>query len=115
MADLRPVAPPERVAVLDVLRGWALLGVLIVNIHEAISGRRYGPEPADTTTIDLVATRFVEIAIGGKSITLLTWLFGLGFSIQLVRADERGEDVRGLFARRLAVLFVIGACHATFL
>jgi uncharacterized protein len=113
--ELRPVAPRERIAVLDVLRGWALFGVLVVNVHEAISGRRYGPESADTTTIDVVATRFIEIAMGGKSITLLTWLFGLGFSIQLVRADERGEDVRGVFARRLAVLFVIGACHATFL
>jgi len=110
-----PVPPPERIAVLDVMRGWALLGVLIVNVHEAISGRRYGPDVADTTTVDLVATRFIEIAISAKSITLLTFLFGLGFSIQLVRADDRGEDARGLFARRLVVLFAIGACHATFI
>jgi len=109
------VAPPERVAALDVIRGWALLGVMVANVHEIVSGRRYGPEPADTTAIDSVATRFIELVISGKSITLLTCLFGLGFALQLLRADERGEDVRGLFVRRLAVLFVIGACHATFL
>src|SRR5882672_4086822 len=101
MTEARPVAPPERITVLDVIRGWALFGVLVVNVHEAISGRRYGPDPADTTTIDAVATRFVETLISGKSITLLTFLFGLGFAVQLVRADERGDDVRGLFARRL--------------
>jgi uncharacterized protein len=109
------VAPPERVAVLDVIRGWALLGVMVANVHAFISGRRYGPEPADTTTLDTVATRFIEIVIDGKSITLLTLLFGLGFAVQLLRADERGEDVRGVFVRRLVVLLVIGACHATFL
>jgi uncharacterized protein len=115
VAELVPVPPRERVAVLDVIRGWALLGVLVVNIHEAIGGRRYGPEPADTAAWDIAATRFIEVAISVKSITLLTFLFGLGFAIQLVRAGERGEDVRRLFVRRLAVLFAIGACHATFL
>jgi len=109
------VAPPERVAVLDVIRGWALFGVMVANVHEVISGRRYGPQPADTATLDVIATRFIEIVISGKSITLLTFLFGLGFALQLLRAGERGGDARGLYVRRLAVLFVIGACHATFL
>jgi uncharacterized protein len=114
VAELRPVAPPERVAALDVIRGWALLGVMVANVHEIVSGRRYGPEPADTTTLDVVATRFIEIVISGKSITLLTCLFGLGFAVQLLRADERGAEVGGLFVRRLAVLLAIGVCHATF-
>jgi uncharacterized protein len=38
-------------------------------------------------------------------------VFGLGFAIQLMRADSRGEDGGALFLRRLGVLFAIGACH----
>ena len=114
MAELCPVAPTERVAALDVIRGWALFGVLAANIHEALSGRLYLPDYPDRSTLDAVATRFIEIAISAKSITLLTFLFGLGFAIQLVRAGQRG-DARGVFVRRLAVLLAIGSCHATFL
>ncbi len=53
--------------------------------------------------------------IAGKAMTMLTFLFGLGFASQLLRADERGEDARSLFVRRLAALFLFGACHVTFL
>jgi uncharacterized protein len=115
MTELRPVSAPERIAVLDVIRGWALLGVLIVNVHEAFSGHRYLPAPTAAPTIDDAATWFIETAISGKSITLLTCLFGLGFTIQMLRAGERGEDGSRLFVRRLGVLFAIGACHATLL
>lgn len=112
MTELRPVSAPERIAVLDVIRGWALLGVLIANVHEGFSGHRYLPAPTTTPAIDDAATWFIETVISGKSITLLTLLFGLGFTIQMLRADERGEDGRRLFVRRLGVLFAIGACHS---
>lgn len=48
----------ERIAVLDVIRGWVLLGVLIANIHEVIGGRLYGAAPADAV-LDSVATWFI--------------------------------------------------------
>jgi uncharacterized protein len=117
MSALEPVTPRERLAILDVLRGGALFGVLAANIHGLFSTRwlrGLAPE-ADTSAIDRAAAHFVELVIAGKAMTLLTFLFGLGFAMQLVRADERGEDARPLFARRLAALFLIGACHVTFL
>ncbi|HLU65236.1 MAG TPA: DUF418 domain-containing protein, partial [Kofleriaceae bacterium] len=46
---------------------------------------------------------------------LLTLLFGLGFAVQLLRADRRGEDARRLYLRRMLVLLLIGVSHATFL
>jgi len=49
--------------------------------------------------------------VSGRAITTLTFLFGLGFSIQLARADERGEDVRGVFVRRLLAMVMFGAAH----
>lgn len=115
MVERSPVSSRERVAALDVIRGWALLGVLIANLHEAIGGRLYGLAAADDAARDRAATLAIQIAVTGRSITLLTFLFGLGFAIQLMRAGARGEDGRGLFVRRLVVLFAIGACHATLL
>jgi uncharacterized protein len=109
MAELVPVSSGERLAAVDVIRGWALLGVLIANIDVDLGGLGYRPPPS--ALHDVVASRFIEIAISGRSITLLTFVFGLGFAIQLMRAESRGEDGAGLFLRRLAVLFAIGACH----
>jgi len=126
---LAPVAPPERLAVLDVLRGGALFGVLASNVH-MLFGTRWllGPAGAtlDQTALDRAAATFVEIAIAGKAMTLLTFLFGLGFAMQLVRADERagepgrgepgaapGDPARRLLVRRLAALLLFGVCHVT--
>src|SRR5204863_8156096 len=82
MSELRPISTPERVAVLDVLRGFALFGVLIVNVEGAFSTGWFRPDPA-TTLVHVAANWFVRIFVAGKSITLLTFLFGLGFAVQL--------------------------------
>ncbi len=112
MTALRPVAPPERVAVLDVLRGLALFGVLIVNIEGGFSTGWFRPDPG-TTLVDVAANWFVRIFVTAKAMTLLTFLFGLGFAVQLARAEERGEDVRRTYVRRLLVLLGIGLFHLT--
>jgi uncharacterized protein len=112
VTDLRPVGPPERVAILDVLRGFALFGVLIVNIEGAFSTGWFRPEPG-THAIDIAVNWFVRLFVSAKAMTLLTFLFGLGFAVQLARAEERGEDVRRTYVRRLLVLLCIGLCHLT--
>lgn len=107
--------PRERLVTLDVLRGFALCGVIIGNMV-LYSGRwamwRQGPEP---TTLDLVARWFALIFVENKAQTVLTLLFGFGFAAQLLRAEQRGEPVMGLYVRRLAVLFGIGALHVSLL
>jgi uncharacterized protein len=111
MGELSPVSSRERLAAVDVIRGWALLGVLIANLHEDLGGLRYRQPRGDSALYDAAASRFIEVAISARSITLLTFVFGLGFAIQLMRAESRGEDGAALFLRRLVVLFAIGACH----
>jgi uncharacterized protein len=119
---LAPIAPPERLAAPDVLRGGALFGVLASNVHMLFSTRWLLGPAADTSALDRAAAHFIEIAIAGKAMTLLTFLFGLGFAMQLVRADERadepgggdGDAARRLLVRRLAALFLFGVCHVTF-
>lgn len=112
MAELGPVAPRERVEVLDVLRGIALCGVLIGNLYYLYSGAGFAPghEPEG---IDQVASWWVAIFVQSKAQTLLTFLFGFGFAAQLVRAQARNEPVVGVYLRRMFALLAIGVMHVT--
>ena len=67
---LQPIAPPERLAALDVLRGGALFGVLASNVHMLFSTRWLLGPTADTSALDRAAAHFIEIAIAGKAMTL---------------------------------------------
>jgi uncharacterized membrane protein YeiB len=115
MSELTPVPPRERVVTLDVLRGFAMCGVMIGNMVLYSGGwARHGPAP-DPTTLDEIAEWFLTIFVHSKAQTLLTLLFGFGFAVQLLRAEERREPVMGLYVRRLVVLFALGALHVTLL
>jgi len=110
MSELAPVSVRERVVALDVLRGFALCGVLIVNVFWIFGGRAWGP-PAKEAVVDRAAAWFVVLFVESKAQTMLTFLFGFGFAAQLLRAQQRHEPVMGMYLRRLAVLLAIGALH----
>lgn len=104
-----PVAPSERLPVLDILRGFAILGMIIVHFSgpdtvteaQAIGG-------ATGATIFQAMGWFVH----NKATATFTILFGVGFAIQLRRADARREDVRWRFLRRLLGMAGFGVLTA---
>jgi uncharacterized protein len=107
-----PVPPRERNVTLDVLRGFALFGVLVANLFVLYSMRVAQTEPEHRTDyIDVAAGWFMRIVVHGRAQTLLTLLFGFGFAIQLLRAEQRGERFLPIYLRRVAALFVIGWFH----
>src|ERR1043165_10034972 len=114
MSELAPTAPRERLISLDVLRGFALLGVLIGNMV-LCTGRWASRSGGESSTLDVVATWFIAIFVDSKAQTTLTLLFGFGFAAQLLRAEQRGEPVLGIYLRRLSALAVLGALHVTVL
>jgi uncharacterized protein len=114
MSELGPVGERERLVVLDVLRGFALLGVLIGNTFWLYSGRAW-LDGSRSSTADTVARWFVVIFVESKAQTLLCLLFGFGFAQQLLRAQARAEPVMGVYLRRMLALFVIGWLHVTLL
>ena len=61
---------------------------------------------------DEVAFSVMRFFFETKSWRLFSFLFGLGFALQLIRADERGSKFAPVYLRRLIILFVIGAGHA---
>jgi uncharacterized protein len=116
MSELAPVSPRERVATLDVLRGFAMLGVLLANLFELFSLRfTLTVHEPPTAVLDRLATSFIGIVVSGKAQTLLTFLFGFGFAAQLLRAEARGEPVVPVYLRRLFALLILGWLHVLLL
>lgn len=112
---MNPIAPPEREPILDVLRGFAILGILLVNI-EVMRGPGWlvmvsGGSVAATGPWDT----FVRFAIGwlgtGKFLSSLAILFGVGAALIAQRALRAGESPRPLLARRYAWLMLFGIAH----
>jgi uncharacterized protein len=109
----RPVAPEERLVVLDVLRGFALLGIIIMNMAVfSLPWDAWALEPRLYPGFaDRAAEFFMTTFFSGKANSIFSLLFGLGLTIQMARAEERGQKVVPMYVRRLVVLFLVGAAH----
>jgi uncharacterized protein len=96
----------ERIEILDVLRGFALLGMLIVHFHVRSS---------DGAGIDDFIRTAVWRLVESKSHATFALLFGAGFAVQLRRAQSRGGPFAARYLRRVATLAVFGfMAHAGF-
>ena len=102
-----PVAPSSRIIEVDMVRGFALFGVLLVNMYG------FGADSiAWNLPVDKLAFAIMRVFFESKSWTLFSILFGFGFALQLQRAHVRGFPIFKIYLRRLAVLFAFGAAHA---
>ena len=102
--------------ILDVLRGFALYGVLLANLvwltsDMVLTDARL--EQLPTASVDPIARALVAFFIDAKFYTLFSFLFGLGFALQMHRAEVRGGGIVGPYIRRLLVLAAIGVGHIT--
>lgn len=114
LSTTAPVAPTERVEIIDVLRGFALFGILLVNMPWfANSGLAFlGDFEIWPAAHDKVAAWFIRMFAEGKVYILFSFLFGLGFAMQIERAEARDTGALPLLRKRMLVLAVIGAAHA---
>ncbi|WP_329004754.1 DUF418 domain-containing protein [Kribbella sp. NBC_00709] len=106
-----------RIQDIDALRGFALLGILVVNITFAASGYpiHIAEDPAYNSWLDQsvhwVSMAFVDM----KFYLLFSFLFGYSFQLQMEAAQRAGAAFRPRMLRRLGGLFVIGVLHGVFL
>jgi uncharacterized protein len=112
---MQPLPGTDRLPTLDILRGFALMGILIMNMP----GFSYsGFAEADgshlwASPVDQWAEQVRDLLFSGKFNSLFSLLFGIGFTIQFQRMQER-DPTRAptMYLRRLTVLLVIGLVHA---
>lgn len=119
-----PPSPPagatparERIEALDVVRGFALIGIALMNIeyfNRTMSTMGTGM-PTGLTGLDWLASYFIAYFVQGKFWTIFSTLFGMGFAIMLTRAESAGRSFLPTYLRRILGLAVFGAAHYLFL
>lgn len=112
---LAPVSATERLVIVDILRGFALYGIL--TIHVMVFKAPWGPPGLAYAgpLHERLAILAVIFLIESKFFTLFSFLFGLGFAIQLLRAGQAGARFGMRYVRRLAALLVFGIAHVVLL
>jgi uncharacterized protein len=111
-ADL--ISQSERSAILDILRGFALLGIGMANFAVFSLYIYQSPEiqqALPTAAVDTWIKYFIAAFVEGKFYSLFSLLFGIGFSIILARRQQPGNGLK-IFYRRLFILICFGLAHS---
>lgn len=114
-AETGPTPPSDRYVSLDALRGFALLGILLINIQLFAMPQATGANPTafgDLTGANFLAWLFSHVFAEQKFMTLFTVLFGAGIALFTERKEGGERSPIGLHFRRTFWLLVIGLAHA---
>jgi len=115
MNTLAPTDPKQRIEILDILRGFALLGIIFNNM-QYLSGYAFTPFATLKEMMNFQLNEDVyhllDIIITAKFYTLFSFLFATGFYIQLSRHEEDSSDFLRTYRRRLFILLLIGTVHS---
>ena len=113
--ESHPPPPGDRIAVVDVLRAYALFGIVI---SHSVMGFLAGQPPSPDFMLFVPADRLVaqleHLLTFGKFFTIFSFLFGLSFAIQMRSATQKGVGFSGRFTWRLLVLALIALIHSAF-
>lgn len=115
--NLAPIEVAERIEAMDVLRGFALLGILLMNLEGFVGpvmASGSGLDPA-LSGMDRTVDLLIYILVQGKFYTLFSLLFGMGFAVMSRRAEQAGRPFAGVYWRRSLVLLAFGMVHAIFI
>ena len=103
-----PLPGQERLESIDTLRGFALFGIIAVNTIVFAQPTAFGMPLGSTSQPNALTHLLVAWLAQSKFYDLFSFLFGLGFAIQMERWEAQGP---GRFRRRLLVLLGFGLLH----
>lgn len=115
MTTLIPIEPKQRIEILDVLRGFALLGIIFNNILY-FSGYSFVPFDAlrqfPNFHLNEKIYQFLDLIITAKFYTLFSMLFAVGFYLQFSKHQKESVDFLRIYRRRLFILLIFGLIHS---
>ncbi len=115
MTSTSPVQPKDRTVVVDVIRGFALTGVLLANFNSFTEQQTPGPIlHSISSSLDQILMRFNAVFLEWKFMTLFSILFGYGFGLILESLERKNIHPDFFFMKRMFWLFVFGAIHCLF-
>ena len=95
-----PLAADQRIHALDILRGLALFGMILVHFHQKMR--------LDATGLEDLIGWGVYVLVEQKAWGTFAFLFGVGFAVLLRRLQARGAPVTRIYLRRLGTLALFG-------
>jgi uncharacterized protein len=112
MQTLSPVKAAEREIFMDVLRGFAILGIFIANLNSfSFYGEGLPPAPYLLPEADKKMSFLHHMFIEGKFYSIFSLLFGWGIALQIKRGAASGTDPLPTIRRRLFFMLLLGAIH----
>ncbi len=113
MSSPSPLGANERIQEIDIIRGFALFGVLWLNL--VAHGHNLVPEGTfddlASARLDALIEPIASMFVSDKAMALFSLLFGYGFAMIIRRLETRGANAGRIFLRRTAILFAIGLVH----
>ncbi len=119
MSDMAtPLGQSDRIGEVDIIRGFALFGVLWMNVFGmgdfvVPSDKIHGLKGFET--LESVVGFWSHQLMSGKAQALFSLLFGFGFAVMMDRIGKRGGDGVKVYLRRLTILLIVGVAHASLL
>lgn len=115
--NINPTTPNERLESLDIVRGFALFGIFLVNMPafqwpDLLAQLYLLPE--SLSALDEWIRLFFDLLIQGKFYTIFAFLFGVGFYLFMNKASNQGDGGWRLYLRRIGVLALFGFIHLVF-
>lgn len=100
----------KRIESIDILRGFALLGIIFINMQQML----YPVTDIESSTADRIIVNTFEYGISHRFFVIFSFLFGTGFYLFMKSAEKKKQKAGRLFARRLSILLLIGVVHHLF-
>jgi uncharacterized protein len=105
---LSPTNQSNRLEIIDVLRGWALLGVVLMNFSN------YADYEKPLTGLNNVLDNIGEYIFSVKSWSMLSLLFGFGFAGLYQKLNESCKSPKLFFLKRMGILFLLSVINTAF-
>jgi uncharacterized protein len=109
-----PIPTDRRLDHLDALRGFALFGILLVNMHGFKSSfvSWSATEAYLPGTLNLLTIQLIDVFATGKFVSVFSFLFGLGLAQQWQHwSGTRPSLFRWFILRPMSVLLILGVLH----
>jgi uncharacterized protein len=113
-ARTNPVEGTERIPAIDVLRGFALCGILVVNIESFSMNNAalFNPSAVgDLSGLNYWVWLATDLLFENKFMAIFSMLFGAGVLLMTTRVESRGIRSAPLHYRRMLILLVFGLMH----